>query len=133
MSKKKLLTALISCFLVVCILAVPAAARYVAINSFTAEYGKDGTTAYCGSTVDVRTGYDYELVLVLQRSSNGGISYSNYYTFPTIYGVGNDRSKAYEKSRSGVSNSYIYRTKAILTVLDSNGNEVESDDCYSNY
>lgn len=132
MKRKWIANAVVS-ILILCILAVPAAARYIAINSFTAEYGKEGSTVYCGSTVDVQTGYTYELVLVLQRSTNGGITYSDYHPFSAIYGVGNDRSKAYEKSLSGMSSSYEYRTKAILTIFDSDGNEVESDDCYSIY
>ena len=129
--KKKLALAIAACLLLVCMAAVPASARYQAINSFTADYGKEGSTVYCGSTVNVRSGYDYELELILQRSSGGG--YSDYHTFPTIYGTGTGRSKQYEKSLSGVSNSYLYRTKVILTVFDSDGNEVEWDDCYSTY
>ena len=117
----------------ICMLAVPALARYQAINSFTAEYLKDGSTAYCGSAVDVRTGYDYELVFTLQRSTNGGSSYSDYHTFPTIYGTGTDRTQSYEESLSGISNRYIYRTKVELTIVDSSGDEIESDYCYSTY
>ena len=127
--KKKLALAIAACLLLVCMAAVPASARYQAINYFTAEYGKDGSTVYCGSTVNVEPGYDYELELILQRSSGGG--YTDYHPFPIIYGTGTGHPKAHEKSLSGVSNSYLYRTKVILTVLDSDGNEVEWDDNYS--
>lgn len=131
--KRKISLTIVSCILVVCMLTISVFARYTAISFFTADYSKSGDTVRCSSTVDVRSGYTYELELTVQRASSSSGPYSDYHTFSVITGVGNDRSRNHEKKLSGVSNNYFYRTKAALTAFDSSGNEVDFDTCYSSY
>lgn len=126
---KKILSCLLAltlCFALPCV----AFARYNAINGFSLTGDVGGTSVYVEATVDLNGAYPSETVLTLQRSTNGGRSFSNYKTLArkesnrvNYMVIGEER---------GLSSNYVYRVKAELFVYDNNGAELDYDYAYLN-
>lgn len=101
---------------------------YTAINSIKSYISMNGNTAICVANVS-QSGAKANIKLVLQRSSNGGSSYSDYATLSNQNYY--TKNIAVEKSKSGLNTSYKYRTKVVVTIYDTSGNQIDSDIAYS--
>lgn len=100
--------------------------RYEAINNIIVGIDMEGNTAYCYTDIS-HTGARATVKIVLQRSSGSG--YSDYSTLSNV-----SYSSPFitvEKTKSGLSLNYDYRTKVVLTVYDSRGRQIDSETAYS--
>ncbi len=107
------------------------ARRYSNIVTLDAEIIKNGNSASCRGAVQFEDAYKAEMTIYLQRSSNGGSSYTDYtvVTRDIFYGDGRHTLSG---TATGLSGDYMYRTKVIVKVYNSSGSVIDSGIAYSN-
>jgi hypothetical protein len=104
------------------------APRYIAINSIRSYISMSGSTATCSATVS-HSGAKANVKLILQRSTNGGSSYSDFATLSDkTYST---KTIAAEASKSSLVTSYKYRTKVVVTVYDASGKQIDTGTAFS--
>lgn len=101
---------------------------YVAITSITATISRSGTQATCSTAVD-SSGAKTNVKIILQRSTNGGASYSDYSTL--LDSNYTTRNIVTSKTASGLTASYKYRTKVVVTVYNASGKQIDQGTAYS--
>lgn len=107
-----------------------ASPRYNVIGSILTTFDMTGSKATCEVSFDLYDTYKYRCDLWLQRSSNGGVTYSDYVRLLSVtetdYG-----DIGYSKSKSGLNTAYEYATHAKITVYDSDGSVIDIVNSYS--
>ena len=134
---KKILSVLIALLLLCTIvMAQPMekntiARRYSNIVALDAGIIKNGSSVRCRGAVQFVDAYKAELTIYLQRSSNGGSSYTDYKVVArdVFY---SDGSHQLFGTATGLSGDYMYRTKVIVKVYNSSGSVIDSGTAYSN-
>jgi hypothetical protein len=97
--------------------------RYTAISKLYASYSLDGDEATCVADV-LHSGAKVNVKIILQKSTNGGKSYSDLYTL--LNKTYTKKLVAAEATKSGLDTNYTYRTKVTVTVYDSSGRTIDS-------
>jgi len=87
-----------------------------------------GSTATCETEV-TSSASKTKIELILQRSSNGGTSFSDYATLSSASYT--TRSTIVQKTKSGLSNSYKYKLKVVSTGYDAAGTKLDQNTSYS--
>jgi hypothetical protein len=107
------------------------ARRYSNIVALDAGIIKNGSSVSCRGAVQFVDAYKAELTIYLQRSSNGGSSYTDYKVVArdVFY---SDGSHQLFGTATGLSGDYMYRTKVIVKVYNSSGSVIDSGTAYSN-
>ena len=107
------------------------ARRYSNIVALDAGIIKNGSSVSCRGAVQFVDAYKAELTIYLQRSSNGGSSYTDYKVVArdVFY---SDGSHQLSGTATGLSGDYMYRTKVIVKVYNSSGSVIDSGTAYSN-
>lgn len=103
------------------------AMRYQYITSFYSSGTVSTTSASGEAQATIASGYKGVLTVSLERSSNGGNSYSKYVTLGTKTINPGSVSGYTSGSKNSLSTSYTYRVKAEIKVYDTNNNLVDSD------
>lgn len=104
--------------------------HYSVIGSIMTGFDMTGSKATCDVTFNLYDTYKYRCDLWLQRSSNGGVTYSDYVRLVSV--TATDRgSCGYTKSKSGLNTAYEYATHAKITVYDSDGSVIDIVNSYS--
>jgi len=141
---KKSVSILVAIFLLIAI-AVPAYAtpvsaetismeggiispHYIAINSISSFITMSGNTAICSAHVS-QSGARANVRIILQRSTNGGSTFSDFATL--LNKDYTTRSISAEASRTGLDTSFRYRTKVVVTVFDASGRQIDSGTAFS--
>lgn len=101
---------------------------YVAINYITPRLSMSGDTATCTASVS-HSGAKANVQIILQRSTDGGKSYSDYATL--VDKTYTTKSILDSGSKSGLSTSATYRTKVVVIVYDASGSQIDSGTAYS--
>ena len=102
--------------------------RYVAINSISAFITMRSNTATCSANVS-QSGARANVKIILQRSTNGGSTFSDFATL--LNKDYTTRSISAEASRTGLDTSFRYRTKVVVTVYDASGRQIDSGTAFS--
>ena len=98
------------------------------IESVVVGLSVSGTVATC-ETVVVSSASKTKIELVLQRSANGGSSFSDYATLSSASYT--DRTSMIQKTKSGLSGSYKYRLKVVSTGYNASGAKLDQNTTYS--
>lgn len=104
--------------------------RYSVIGSIFTGFVMDGSKATCDVSFDLYDTYKYRCDLWLQRSSNGGVTYSDYFRLMSVTTT-DSGDIGYVKSKSGLNTAYEYATHAKITVYDSDGSVIDIVNSYS--
>ena len=98
--------------------------RYQNISIIQPSIKVTGSTAVCSINVSVKSQVaKTQIKLVLERSTNGGSSYSEYKTIINATYTG---SYIIKEGSSSITSSDKYRVKALVTVYDSSGKVIET-------
>ena len=133
---KKILSVLIA-ILIVCSVAIAApladtsVMRYKNISQLVALISKEDGGCDCTGRVNLSNVSHAEVTIYLQRSFNGGSSYTDYKVVArdTFYG---DGWHTLSGTATGLSGDYMYRTKVIVKAYNSSGSVIDSGTAYSN-
>lgn len=105
--------------------------RYKNISQLVALISKEDGGCDCTGRVDLSNASHAQVTIYLQRSFNGGSSYTDYKVVAqdTFYGDGRHTLSG---TATGLSGDYMYRTKVIVKVYNSSGSVIDSGTAYSN-
>jgi len=101
---------------------------YVAITSIAASFSMSGSTANCSAAIR-HTGARANVRLILQRSTDGGRTFSDFATLSNENFT--TQTVAARASRSGVDTNFTYRTKVVVTIFDASGRQIDSGTAFS--
>lgn len=103
-------------------------ARYAVIASFDVTGSISASSVNGQATAIFHETVDATVELTLERSSNGGASFSQYRTLASKSKVG--KVIDVTGKASGLSTAYDYRIKAEVFVYDDSGNQIDYDYAY---
>lgn len=104
--------------------------RYSVIGSIFTAFDLTGSKATCEVSFELYDTYKYRCDLWLQRSSNGGVTYSDYVRLMSVTTT-DSGDIGYSKTKSGLNTAYEYATHAKITVYDSDGSVIDIVNSYS--